>query len=441
MQNKNKIKLCTILFFIITFNLFIINISAYSSDKNSSNLKITNEAPVLPNITGKTALTIDLSSGDIIYSKNANKQIYPASITKLMTALLFAENAKPTDIIPVTESSKAQPASSLDKNFGPVEIGDSLSGEEVMDALLLYSANDSAYMIADFVSKNSTDFIALMNEKAKNLGMNDTKFVTANGLHDENHYTTPFDLALLGKAAYANTWIKRTLAKKNSTVEFDKSKKRIIIYTTNKDLGKDGNIGAKTGFTSEAGRCLLSIYEREGRKILGIVLDSEHGVDDTVVFNDMKTIINYSFSAKKEIFKKSGEVLDKIDMKYKAFGFLGKENSITIPIILKEDIYYYNNSYNNKLSEIKLDLTSKTPWQLATSKNLKAKFKDSYNNSEYLIEADISLFSLIFQNFLYYLITIGGIILLVTLIIFTISRRKKAKRRSALFNRRKTIFK
>ena len=206
MQNKNKIKLCTILFFIITFNLFIINISAYSSDKNSSNLKITNEAPVLPNITGKTALTIDLSSGDIIYSKNANKQIYPASITKLMTALLFAENAKPTDIIPVTESSKAQPASSLDKNFGPVEIGDSLSGEEVMDALLLYSANDSAYMIADFVSKNSTDFIALMNEKAKNLGMNDTKFVTANGLHDENHYTTPFDLALLGKAAYANTW-------------------------------------------------------------------------------------------------------------------------------------------------------------------------------------------------------------------------------------------
>lgn len=441
MKNKNKIKLCTILFFIITFNLCFITVSAYSSESSSSNLKTTNEDPILPNITGKTALTLDLSSGDIIYSKNADKKVYPASITKLMTALLFAENAKPTDIIPVTESSKAQPPSSLDKNFGPVEIGDSLSGEEVMDALLLYSANDSAYMIADFVSKNSEEFIALMNKKAKDLGMNNTKFVTANGLHDENHYTTPFDLALLGKAAYANPWIKRTLAKKNSTVEFDKSKKRIIIYTTNKDLGKDGNVAAKTGFTSDAGRCLLSIYEREGRKILGVVLDSEHGVDDTIVFNDMKTIIDYSFSAKKEIFKKSSEVLEKINMKYKAFGFFGKEKSVTIPIVLKEDIKYYNNSYNNKLSEIKLDLTDKTPWKLATSKDLKAKFKDSYNNTEYLIQADISLFTLIGQNFLYYLITIGGTIFLVLLIIFTINRIKKARRRSNLFNRRKTIFK
>lgn len=301
MKSKNKIKLLGILFFIITFNLCFNSITTYSTE--NSNLKSTNEDPKLPNITGKTALTMDLSTGDIIFSKNANKQSYPASITKLMTALIFAENAKPTDIIPVTKNSKAQPPSSLDQNFGPVEIGDTLTGKEVMDALLLYSANDSAYMIADYVSKNSDEFIALMNKKAKELGMKETNFVTANGLHDEEHYTSAFDLALLGKASYNNQWVKETLAKQTSTVEFDKSKKRIILYTTNKELGKNGNKGAKTGFTSQAGRCLLSIYEQNGRTILGVVLDSEHGIDDTIVFNDMKTIIDYSFNAKKNYLK------------------------------------------------------------------------------------------------------------------------------------------
>lgn len=439
MKSKNKIKLLGILFFIITFNLCFNSITTYSTE--NSNLKSTNEDPKLPNITGKTALTMDLSTGDIIFSKNANKQSYPASITKLMTALIFAENAKPTDIIPVTKNSKAQPPSSLDQNFGPVEIGDTLTGKEVMDALLLYSANDSAYMIADYVSKNSDEFIALMNKKAKELGMKETNFVTANGLHDEEHYTSAFDLALLGKASYNNQWVKETLAKQTSTVEFDKSKKRIILYTTNKELGKNGNKGAKTGFTSQAGRCLLSIYEQNGRTILGVVLDSEHGIDDTIVFNDMKTIIDYSFNAKKELFKKSGELLDKVTMKYKAYGFFGKENSLTVPLTLNQDINYYNNSFNNKLSEIILDLKDKSLWKLATNSELEVTFKDSYNNTKYSAKADISIFSLLSQNFLYYLLTIGGLILLIILIILTIKRIRKINHRRSIFNRKKTIFK
>lgn len=439
MKNKSKLPIVVILLFTITLNLSLITNIALATDVSSSNLKSNNENSQLPAISGQAALTMDLSTGEVIYAKNASKISFPASITKLMTALIFAENANPSDKIPVTAESKAQPPYSLDKNYGPLEIGDSLSGEEIMDALLLYSANDSAYMIADYVSKNASDFIKLMNDKAKELGMKDTNFVTANGLHDENHYTTAYDLSLLGKAAYANPWVKKILSKKTATIEFSESKKRIILYSSNKDLGKDGNVGGKTGFTSQAGRCLLSIYERDGRTILGVVLGSEYGVDDNIVFKDMNTIINYSFSAEKELFKKSNDVLDKVNMKYKAFGFFGKENTIAVPILLSEDINYYNNSFNNTNSELVLNLKESSPWKLSLGSNLKVNFKDSYNITEYSAKADISILKLLGQNIFYYLLTIGGTIILIIVIIFTIRHINKTKRRKAIFNRRKIL--
>lgn len=439
MKKERKIKLVAILFLsaILSFNFLTTTTLAL----DNKNLKSNKENKVLPNITAKAAISLDLNSGEIMYSKNADKTLYPASVTKLMTALLFAENANPNDKIPMTKDAKEQPAFALNANYGPIEIGDSLTGKETMDALLLYSANDVAYMIADFVSKNSSDFIELMNKKAAELGMKDTHFVTANGLHNEKHYTTAFDLALLGKEVLKNSWIKETILKKDSVVEFENSKKRILLSNSNKELGNDGNIGAKTGFTTPAGRCLLSFYQRGDRIILGVVLGSEYGADDTTVFKDMKTLIDYSFTAEKETFKKAGDVLDKVTASYKAFGFFGRENSITFPVTVQEDINYYNNSFNNEYSELILDTKELSPWKAVFNSSLKISFKDGLNSTDLIANVDLSPFTLIWQNIFYYIITITITILVLILIIFSIRKSKTNRKRKDIFNRRSKIFK
>ena len=129
--------------------------------------------------------------------------MYPASTTKLMTALLLAENKEKSDSITYTESAYKQPAYSLRSNiYFNLKVGDTMSAADVMNSLLLFSGNDTAYMVADAVAGDADSFIKMMNEKAKALGMSSTNFVTANGLHDPNHYTTAYDLAILGASAY-----------------------------------------------------------------------------------------------------------------------------------------------------------------------------------------------------------------------------------------------
>ena len=156
-----------------------------------------------PELLGKAAISVDMDTNEIIYTKNIDNKMYPASITKLVTALLLAENKKSTDNLTYTKTAKEQPPYSYNLNVQPVAIGDTMSADNVMDGLLLYSGNDIAYMIADNVGQNSTNFAKMMNDKAMKLGMKNSHFITPNGLDDKNnqHYTTAYDLTLLGRAA------------------------------------------------------------------------------------------------------------------------------------------------------------------------------------------------------------------------------------------------
>ena len=157
-------------------------------------------------LIGKAAISVDMDTNEIIYTKNIDNKMYPASITKLITALLLAENKKSTDNLTYTKTAKAQPPFSYNINIHPVAIGDTMSADDVMDGLLLYSGNDIAYMIADNVGGNAANFAKMMNAKAASLGMKGSHFITPNGLDDANdeHYTTAYDLTLLGRAAYKN---------------------------------------------------------------------------------------------------------------------------------------------------------------------------------------------------------------------------------------------
>ena len=152
-----------------------------------------------------------------------------------------------------------------------------MSADNVMDALLLYSGNDIAYMIADNIGGDTVNFSKMMNDKAAALGMKGSHFITPNGLDDINdqHYTTPYDLTILGRAAYKNEWVRQSMGKKTSEIKSTNGPVA-TVENRNKLLGVAGNIGGKTGYTIKAGRCLVSIYERNGRHIIGVVMNSEN---------------------------------------------------------------------------------------------------------------------------------------------------------------------
>ena len=182
-----------------------------------------------PNIIGTSAIIVDLNSDEIIYSKNMDELKQPASITKLMTALLLAENKTRTDLLTYSEDALAQDPFSYGLNVHPVQPGEKFTGDNAMKILLLYSGNDVAYMIGENVGGTAEAFVQMMNDKAKELGMTNTHFVTPNGLDDntDDHYTTAYDLTLLLKAAYNNDWVREVIGMPVSYTHLDVYKRQI----------------------------------------------------------------------------------------------------------------------------------------------------------------------------------------------------------------------
>ena len=311
----------------------------------------------LPIIYGKAAITVDVATGEIIYAKNVDKQMYPASTTKLITALLLAESRKKTNDLKYTESAKSMTENSLNANFYPIGLDETMSGVDVMDGLLLYSANDLAYVVADNVAGNSTSFMKMMNDKAAKLNMTGTHFVTPNGLHRDDHYSTTYDMSILARAAFLNPLVKESMSKKQNTISTSKGT-RFIIENSNKLLGVNGCIGGKTGYTERAGRCLIAFYVRDGREVMGVVMGSIKDANDTYVFNDMEKIIDYSYSLKKTILYANNSVIKTEIIKYKPLNFIGLYKTISVPLVAKEDVSYYNNEANKKLLKENINLTS-----------------------------------------------------------------------------------
>lgn len=403
----------------LSLNLFFPTFSIASATPNNTK----------PNIQGEAALAMDMDTGEIIYSLNADERLYPASTTKLMTGLLLAENKAKGDMLTYTSDAKQQPAYSLNTSYRPISVGEKLSAEDILSALLVYSANDSAYVIADNVAENYKAFADLMNKRAKELGMEDTNFTNPNGLHDDNHYSTAYDLALLGIAAYNNEWVRETLAQKESPIDIIDT--RIILHNTNKNLGLNGNIGGKTGFTDEAERCLVNIFERNGRKIVGVVLKSPKTPEDTAVFEDMNNIIDYSYTLEKAPFKKSGEELGGVTLSYKLFKFFGPEVTINVPFNAAEDILYYDNDINSGTAKIEYTDEVKDAWNLIGGKEVELTFSTRHYTEKVKGSVDISLSKIINTNLSFYILTISILLMILILIIilFNLKKRKKLRKK------------
>lgn len=396
------------------------------------NVKAAEE--VKPQIKGKAAIVMDMETGEIIYENNIDSRQYPASTTKLLTGLLFAESKKKSDEITYTQDAKMQQPDSLDKTlaFGKIKVGDTIPAQEVMDALLVYSANDSAYMIADSVSGDSSKFADLMNDRIKKLGLTSTHFIIPNGLHNDNHYTTPYELSIIGMEAFKNDWVKETLGKSSSKVTTSEGL-TLTFDTRNKLLGLEGCIGGKTGYTSKAGRVLVAFFDRNGRKLVGVVMNSEYNLpQDSVVFDDMKKIIDWSYSTKAVNLHNSGDTLKKEVITYKPLRFFGPERKLEVPVLVKEDVKYYDNEVNKAEIKEKYDIQNLKAWSLSSTNPIGTfTLSERHAVKNYRLYTTITTKDIIKQNIPLYIGVSAAIIVLILIITIIVLKIKNKRRRKS----------
>ena len=384
-----------------------------------------------PRIYGEAYVVIDGDTNEVILGKNADLKMYPASITKLITAILLAEHKEPNDVLVFTQAAKQMPEYSVNLNYYPMEVGQELSADFVMKSILIFSANDMAQVVADNISQElGKPFEEIMNDKLKEFGIKNTNFKNAVGLHDDDHYSTAYDLAILLKEALKYDWIRETIGTKNVTVSLPNGS--LIVYeNSNKLLGTEGMIGGKTGYTSRAGRTLVGAFEYEGKTYISTVLKSVYDADDTYVFEDMLNLIKLARTKEKTLLYESGSAYPEyVPLEYKLFGFFGSKKVEEVPVILKEHVYIYDNDYNkeNILTEIVL----KDNINIFTNGDKPVGvLKVSIFDYEKTYDITTNIFNIIAKNLYIYFIALFLILFIIVAIIFLIvkiGRPKKNKR-------------
>lgn len=238
---------------------------------------------------------LDASTGKVLYGKNENTRYYPASITKLMTAMLVLENCGLNDTVTFSETA----TTNLESGSVSLKLtaGDKLSVKDCLYALLLKSANEVANGLAEHTSGSISAFVDQMNARAKALGCTGTHFANPNGLNDSQHYSTPYDMALIARAAFQNT----TLCQINGTLSYTIPATKNVSTTRTISLGHkmfypndsryyEGIIGGKTGYTSLAGNTLVTCVERDGVRLIAVVMKAK-----STHYTDTKALLDYGF--------------------------------------------------------------------------------------------------------------------------------------------------
>lgn len=264
----------------------------------------------------KATLLIDTGSGQVLYESNAHEPLYPASVTKIMTMLLAMEaldQGKVTleEMIPVSER-----ASGLGGSQIFLSPGDRISFEDLMIGIGVGSANDGAIAMAEFLGGSVETFVDLMNEKAAALGMTKTNFVNPHGLHDENHYTTAYDISLMSLELlrypkiheWLTIWMDEEFLK-------DKIKKSEGVYLSNANRlvrYYDGADGVKTGFTNEAGNCVSATAIRGNTRLLAVVLGAP---GRPALFDEARELLDWGFANFRSVpVVKKGDVLGTVQV-------------------------------------------------------------------------------------------------------------------------------
>ena len=270
-------------------------------------------------INAESAILIDGDTGKVLYEKAAYEKREPASTTKIMTAMLTLEHCKLDDVATVTSEAITSVPSGYSSDL--LKMGEELTIKDLLYALLLPSSNEAANVLAIHVAGSIDSFASMMNTKAVELGCKNTHFLNPNGVHDEDHYTTAYDLAIIAREAMKNDTFKQIVSTASYTLPSTNKYTRIDrnLITTNDLIKKQSKnyyeyaIGIKTGSTTPAKNCLVASATKDGKNLISVVLKADKDSDR---YNDTKTLFNYGFDnfSKKDIVK-TGDIVKTIDVK------------------------------------------------------------------------------------------------------------------------------
>ena len=231
-------------------------------------------------------IVMELNSKRVVHAVNQNEKKYMASTTKILTAITIIENCNLDDVITVKKQTTGVEGSSI-----YLQEGEKLSVKDLLYGLMLRSGNDCALTLAVHCSGTSEKFASLMNETARKIGANNSNFVNPHGLHDDNHFTTAYDLALISCYAMKNQTFREIVSTKSIEIPFTTQNYNRRLVNKNKMLKEfEGSTGIKTGYTKKAGRCLVSSCKRNGIEFVCVVLNCPP------MFERSKTLLTNAFS-------------------------------------------------------------------------------------------------------------------------------------------------
>ena len=280
------------------------------------------------NVSGKAAVLIEGSSGEIIYEKNANLRLPMASTTKIMTAIVAIENNSLDEVVKIPKEAVGIEGSSI-----YLTEGEQLTVDELLHALLLESANDASVALAIKTCGDVSNFAELMNKKASELGLENTCFTNPHGLDDENHYTSANDLAKITAYALKNPVFAKIVSTFKKTIPLNNGEGTRVLINHNKLLRSyDGATGVKTGFTRRCGRCFVSSAERDGVKLICVTLNAPND------WRDHTSLLDYGFERYTSVnLASEGDYLLELNVKNGQKSTVKASNNQPLRVTLKKD--------------------------------------------------------------------------------------------------------
>jgi D-alanyl-D-alanine carboxypeptidase (penicillin-binding protein 5/6) len=248
---------------------------------------LTSTDSLADNIRSRSVVVMDASTGKILYAKNPYLRRLPASTTKLMTSIIAVENASPSERVTISRH-----ASHVSPHKVGFKEGDQVTVKQLLYAALVDSANDAAVALSEGVAGSETNFVSLMNAKARSIGADNTRFINSNGLPGRGQYTTAYDLAKIMGYALRHQTLKKIIGTRETDITTEEGDS-ISLTNTNKLLWNDEDmIGGKTGYTRRAMHCFVCAAERENRTLIVAVLGSPSRNN---LWRESETLINKGF--------------------------------------------------------------------------------------------------------------------------------------------------
>ena len=312
------------------------------------------------NISSKSAILMDASTGSVLYEKNCHEKLPPASVTKVMTMLLICEAIEDGKIKLDVEVTISENAASMGGSQIFLEPGEVQKVDSLLKGIAVASANDACVAMAEYVGGSVEEFVDMMNKKAKELKMNDTNFVNTNGLPVENHYTSAYDIGIMSRELLKHEMIEKYLTTWMDDIIVGKKRATIGLANTNKLIKHyNGATGVKTGFTAEAKYCLSASAKRGKTHLIAVVLRGETSKDR---FKDASNLLDYGFANFESV-----KICSKDQKMYTLK--LKKSNPESIDLVAKEDLGILLKKGESKdfTNKIKIDENLKLPIKKGTT--------------------------------------------------------------------------